>query len=104
MVRALLAAALLAPPVRGRAPTTRRLHRCPRRVPQVLAELPHDPTAFTEGLEIDDGILYEGTGLEGRSQLRELDPETGAVRRSVAAARGSCSARASRWSATGSGS
>ncbi|ODU01758.1 MAG: glutaminyl-peptide cyclotransferase [Pseudonocardia sp. SCN 72-86] len=51
--------------------------------PQVLGELPHDPTAFTQGLELDDGILYEGTGLEGRSQLRELDPATGALRRAV---------------------
>lgn len=51
--------------------------------PEVLAELPHDPAAFTQGFEIDGGILYEGTGLEGRSELRELDPDTGAVRRSV---------------------
>ena len=51
--------------------------------PEVLAELPHDPAAFTQGFEIDGGVLYEGTGLAGRSQLRELDPDTGAVRRSV---------------------
>lgn len=52
--------------------------------PEVLAELPHDPEAFTQGLEFGpDGALYEGTGLEGRSQLRELDPATLAVRRSV---------------------
>jgi glutamine cyclotransferase len=52
--------------------------------PQVLAELPHDPTAFTQGLEFaPDGALYEGTGLAGHSQLRELDPVTGAVRRAV---------------------
>jgi glutamine cyclotransferase len=51
--------------------------------PQVLAEIPHDTSAFTEGFEIDDGVLYESTGLEGRSQLRELDPQTGTVKRSV---------------------
>ena len=45
--------------------------------PEVLAELPHDPAAFTQGFEIDGGVLYEGTGLEGRSQLRELDPDDG---------------------------
>jgi glutaminyl-peptide cyclotransferase len=51
---------------------------------QALAELPHDPTAFTQGLEIGpDGALYEGTGIAGSSQLRELDPVTGAVRRAV---------------------
>ena len=51
--------------------------------PEVLAVLPHDPTAFTQGFEIADGTLYEGTGLAGKSQLRELDSSTGAVRRSV---------------------
>jgi glutaminyl-peptide cyclotransferase len=52
--------------------------------PVVLAEVPHDTDAFTEGLEIDGGALYESTGLPGRSQLRELDPATGAVRRAAA--------------------
>jgi glutaminyl-peptide cyclotransferase len=47
----------------------------------VLAEIPHDTAAFTEGLEIDDGILYEGTGLEGKSDLRATDPDTGRVTR-----------------------
>ncbi|OZM82542.1 glutaminyl-peptide cyclotransferase [Pseudonocardia sp. MH-G8] len=52
--------------------------------PEVLAELPHDPDAFTQGLEFaPDGALYEGTGRAGRSQLRELDPATGEVLRSV---------------------
>lgn len=51
--------------------------------PQVEAELPHDTGAFTQGLEIDGDVLYEGTGLEGRSQLRELDPGTGAVGRTA---------------------
>jgi glutaminyl-peptide cyclotransferase len=52
--------------------------------PTVLAELPHDTSAFTQGLELGpDGALFEGTGLEGRSQLRELDPDTGELRRAV---------------------
>ncbi|RBY76742.1 glutaminyl-peptide cyclotransferase [Geodermatophilus sp. TF02-6] len=50
---------------------------------EVLAEVPHDPSAFTEGLQLTDGTLYEGTGLAGESQLRELDPATGGVRRAV---------------------
>ena len=49
--------------------------------PEVLAEVPHDPSAFTQGLELHEGTLYEGTGLEGRSQLRVLDPATGEVQR-----------------------
>jgi len=51
--------------------------------PQVLADVPHDPSAFTEGLQLEDGTLYEGTGLAGRSELREVDPDTGAVRRAA---------------------
>ena len=53
--------------------------------PVVLGEVGHDPSAFTQGLELAPGgaALYEGTGLAGRSQLRELDPATGAVRRAV---------------------
>jgi glutaminyl-peptide cyclotransferase len=51
--------------------------------PVVLAEIPHDPGAFTQGLELDSTSLYEGTGLVGRSEMRELDPATGAVRRAV---------------------
>ncbi|ANY07230.1 glutaminyl-peptide cyclotransferase [Pseudonocardia sp. HH130630-07] len=48
--------------------------------PQVLGEIPHDPEAFTQGLELRDGTLYEGTGRVGESELRALDPDTGAVR------------------------
>ncbi|MFF1612200.1 glutaminyl-peptide cyclotransferase [Amycolatopsis sp. NPDC058278] len=36
---------------------------------QVLTTLPHDPTAFTEGLEFAGDTLYESTGLAGRSTL-----------------------------------
>jgi glutaminyl-peptide cyclotransferase len=51
--------------------------------PVVLAQIPHDPSAFTEGLELDGPNLYESTGKVGQSQLRELDPATGALRRAV---------------------
>jgi glutamine cyclotransferase len=44
---------------------------------QVISTRPHDRTAFTEGLEIDGGVLYEGTGLEGNSSLRATDLNTG---------------------------
>ncbi len=52
---------------------------------QVLATVPHDPTAFTEGFELsaDGRTLWEGTGSTGASQLRATDPATGAVRRAV---------------------
>ncbi|MEV1292393.1 glutaminyl-peptide cyclotransferase [Pseudonocardia sp. NPDC049635] len=48
--------------------------------PEVLAEIPHDPAAFTQGLELHDGVLHEGTGLVGESEIRALDPDTGEVR------------------------
>ena len=83
--RALVAALLLLSAACGAAPAPPAPPAAvPTLRPQVLAELPHDTTAFTQGLEIDGGILYEGTGLEGRSQLRELDPATGAVGRVAA--------------------
>ena len=46
---------------------------------QVVRAYPHDPTAFTQGLEYADGIFYEGTGLNGRSSIRKVKPETGEV-------------------------
>ncbi len=37
----------------------------------------HDRNAFTQGLLIHDGIMYEGTGQYGKSSLRKLDLKTG---------------------------
>ncbi|NNE72593.1 MAG: glutaminyl-peptide cyclotransferase [Acidimicrobiales bacterium] len=54
-----------------------------RAIPQVLETRAHDPEAFTQGFEFVDGRLFESTGLVGQSTLRELDPETGDVVRSV---------------------
>lgn len=50
-----------------------------RLVPEIIDERPHDPEAFTQGLLLLGGALYESTGLEGRSSVRELDPLTGEV-------------------------
>lgn len=46
---------------------------------EVMETLPHDPAAFTQGLLLHDGYLYESTGLYGRSSLRKVDPESGEV-------------------------
>src|SRR5262252_3344161 len=46
---------------------------------QVVKSFPHDPTAFTQGLQYADGIFYEGTGLNGRSSIRKVKVETGEV-------------------------
>ena len=50
---------------------------------EVVGTLPHDPSAFTEGYELADGVLYESTGLQGSSTLRAEDPHTGRVLHSV---------------------
>ncbi len=47
----------------------------------VLTSHPHDELAFTQGLLLADGYLYESTGLVGRSSLRQVDLESGAVLR-----------------------
>jgi len=50
-------------------------------VATVVRSHPHDPAAFTEGLFFLDGRLFESTGLEGKSDVREVDLATGAVKR-----------------------
>lgn len=44
---------------------------------RVIRSLPHDTEAFTQGLCISGGILYEGTGLWGHSTVRRLDLSSG---------------------------
>lgn len=48
-------------------------------VPEVIEVREHDPRAFTQGILIHDGLLYESTGQYGQSSLRQVDPETGEV-------------------------
>lgn len=49
---------------------------------EVVAEHPHDPSAYTQGLQLlREGILLESTGLKGESTLREVDLRTGRVER-----------------------
>lgn len=48
---------------------------------EVVNSYPHDPQAFCQGLVIDGGTLYEGTGQYGHSSLREVDLETGRVKK-----------------------
>jgi len=46
---------------------------------KIIKTYPHDRTAFTQGLVIEDGILYESTGEYGSSTLKKIDLETGEV-------------------------
>jgi glutaminyl-peptide cyclotransferase len=46
---------------------------------EVTARLPHDSTAYTQGLLWADGALFESTGLYGHSELRRVDLHSGRV-------------------------
>jgi len=46
---------------------------------RIVRAYPHDPDAFTQGLEYVDGMFYEGTGLNGRSSVRKVRIESGEV-------------------------
>jgi len=48
---------------------------------RVVAAYPHDAQAFTQGLLLHAGRLYESTGLEGRSGVRIVEPASGRVLR-----------------------
>ncbi len=50
-----------------------------RWIPSVLDTLPHDSAAFTQGLVVRGDVLYESTGLYGRSTVRLVDRGTGEV-------------------------
>ena len=70
MRRFLLALALLATPAHADLPVQQA---------QAIHAYPHDPHAYTEGLFIDAGQLFEATGEVGRSSVRRVDLQTGRV-------------------------
>lgn len=55
----------------------------PLSTPSVVSTLPHDTSAFTEGLEFYDSTLLESGGNYGRSKLFQYDPKTGKVLKQV---------------------
>lgn len=48
---------------------------------RVVQSYPHDRASYTEGLVMKGGSIFEGTGLYGRSKLREWDLYSGRVLR-----------------------
>lgn len=46
---------------------------------EIVNTYPHDPAAFTQGLEFYNDTLYEGTGTRGESSIRKVDFKTGEV-------------------------
>jgi glutaminyl-peptide cyclotransferase len=74
-----LSIALVSARVAGFAPRQAPAAKLPVNGYTVVRSYPHDPGAFTQGLEFVDGVLYEGTGLNGRSSIRRVNLETGNV-------------------------
>jgi glutaminyl-peptide cyclotransferase len=50
---------------------------------KLVRTIPHSTSAYTEGLTLIDGRLFESVGGYGSSRMRELDPESGDVIRDV---------------------
>lgn len=53
---------------------------------EVINEIPHDSTAYTQGLEFHNGQLLESRGLRGQSGRAWIDSSTGEVQQSVSLA------------------
>lgn len=50
---------------------------------EILGTYPHDPKAYTQGLEFNEGVLYESTGKKGASTLRKVNYQTGEILQKV---------------------
>lgn len=46
---------------------------------EIVNTYSHDPTAYTQGLEFYNGVLYESTGKKGASTIRKVNFETGEI-------------------------
>ena len=46
---------------------------------KVAATFPHLRSSYTQGLEFNNGVLYEGTGQYGQSMIAQMDLNTGAI-------------------------
>lgn len=49
----------------------------------LVEQYPHDSNAYTQGLYVADGYLFEGTGRYGESSLRKVVLDSGKIRRMV---------------------
>jgi len=50
---------------------------------EVLKTYKHDPAAFTQGLQVHDGFLWESTGRKKESSVRKIDLESGEILKQV---------------------
>ncbi|HTT23033.1 MAG TPA: glutaminyl-peptide cyclotransferase [Candidatus Sulfotelmatobacter sp.] len=77
------AVVLLSTSVLSQSPSSSSKSHPPEYTFEVVRQLPHDSAAFTQGFTFFNGFFYEGTGRQGQSSLRQVDPETGRVTRKV---------------------
>lgn len=62
---------------------TQRQKKTPVQRVEVVQTFPHDANAFTQGLVIHEGTLFEGTGQKGNSTLRKVNLSDGKVQLQV---------------------
>ncbi|MGO9019459.1 MAG: glutaminyl-peptide cyclotransferase [Syntrophobacteraceae bacterium] len=79
MDRVLCIQSALAMDAETEPPSSPHPHLAPLFKVRILKRYPHDPGAFTQGLIFANGFLYESTGLNGESSLRQVELETGRV-------------------------
>ncbi len=48
-------------------------------IAEIAASLPHQSTSFTQGLEFNSGLLYEGTGQKGASFVAQVELSSGSI-------------------------
>jgi glutaminyl-peptide cyclotransferase len=69
----------LAEPQEIQAKTTTHTRMPPSFSWELLETIPHDVTAYTQGLVYHNDYLYESTGHYGHSTIRKINPETGQI-------------------------
>ncbi|MFD2554286.1 glutaminyl-peptide cyclotransferase [Sphingobacterium tabacisoli] len=50
---------------------------------EVVNTFPHDSESFTQGLQYQNGVMYESSGRYEKSQLRKIDLQTGKALKSI---------------------
>ncbi len=79
----LVLALVIGVPALAQQPAERKNPPAERLRVEVIRSYPHDRGAFTQGLLLDNGKLFESTGQVGQSSLREVELATGRVIRRV---------------------
>lgn len=52
-------------------------------IAEIVATYPHEATSFTQGLEFNDGVLFEGTGQKGMSFVARVNLNTGNIEKKM---------------------